>query len=122
MQQLEVSQSNFSSVKWEEDYFKYAKFSDISADGGNITSDFAYCEFTNIDWYWGIFNMVNFVGCRFMNCVFKGTSFLDCKFVECEFSDCRFIKDNLNGDCSFEESVAYSCEFQNTEGFAAQIR
>ncbi|MBP6002091.1 MAG: pentapeptide repeat-containing protein [Pyrinomonadaceae bacterium] len=117
MQSLEVNEQNFASINWEDDYYKYCEFVDISTAGGHITSDFANCTFRNVEWYWGIFNIVNFVDCIFVNCVFRGTSFPDCKFVACEIQGCRFIKDNLDGDCTFEGAVAYNCKVSNSEGF-----
>lgn len=120
MQSLTVNQENFASVRWEDDYFKYCTFADISTEGGHVTSDFANCEFEGIDWYWGMFNIVNFVGCKFVNCVFMGTSFPDCKFIECEFNSCHFIKDNLGGDCDFDGSMAYNCKVLNTVGLDVQ--
>ncbi len=122
MQSLEVNQLNFATINWEDDYYKFCQFFDIETEGGHVTSDFSNCTFTNIDWYWGIFNIVNFVGCTFENCVFRGAAFYDCKFVECEFIDCRFLKDNLNGDCTFEGAIAYNCKVTNTEGFLVEIR
>lgn len=118
MQSLKVNDHNFASINWEDEYYKYCEFVDISTYGGHITSDFADCIFRNVDWYWGIFNLVNFVDCVFENCVFRGTSFPDCKFVECELRGCRFIKDNLDGDCTFEGAVAYNCKVLNSEGFS----
>jgi uncharacterized protein YjbI with pentapeptide repeats len=91
-------------------------------DGGHITSDFANCTFKNIDWYWGIFNIVNFVDCRFENCIFRVTSFPDCKFVDCEVRGSRFVKDTLEGECSFEGAIAYNCKVTNSEGFAPVFR
>ncbi|MDM7920706.1 MAG: pentapeptide repeat-containing protein [Pyrinomonadaceae bacterium] len=114
---MEITAENVASVTWEDDYFKYSEFSGFSMDGGHVTSDFANCTFQNVDWYWGIFNIVNFVNCVFVNCTFRGTSFADCKFVECEFAECKFIQDNLGGDCSFEGTVAYNCKVRKSEGF-----
>ena len=122
MQSLEVNQQNFSSINWDDGYYKFCEFQDISTEGGQVTSDFASCTFTNIDWYWGMFNIVNFISCTFENCVFRGTSFPDCKFIECQFQNCRFIKDNLNGDCTFEGAVAYNCKLGNSEGFSVDLR
>jgi uncharacterized protein YjbI with pentapeptide repeats len=122
MQSLEINQENFASVQWDDDYFKYCQFVDISTDGGHVTSDFANCTFRNIDWYWGHFNIVNFVDCVFENCIFRRASFSDCKFVECVLRDCKFLKDNLGGDCNFHGTVAYSCEVTNCESFAPIFR
>jgi len=119
-QSLEVNQQNLASINWENEYYKYCQFVDISPEGGHIDADFASCTFTNVDWYWGIFNIVNFVECIFVNCVFMGTSFPDCKFIECEFNNCQFVKDNLGGDCDFDGAVAYNCKVLNTVGFNIQ--
>jgi uncharacterized protein YjbI with pentapeptide repeats len=122
MQALIINSENFNTVDWEEDCFKYCEFSGLSPEGEHITSDFISCKFTDIDWYWGIFNIVNFVECHFKNCIFRGTDFASCKFVECTFDNCQFIKDNLNGDCEFNESVAYNCRFTNCDGFNVAIK
>ena len=122
MQSIKITNDNFASISWEDAYFKYCEFEGISTEGGHIASDFANCTFRNIDWYWGIFNVVNFVDCTFENCVFRGTSFPDCKFVACEFSGCRFIKDNLDGDCSFDGAIAYDCKVARSEGFVPEFR
>lgn len=117
MQSLIINSENLKSVNWEEDCFKYCEFLGIDPEGGHITADFTDCTFQDIDWYWGLFNVVNFVGCKFINCTFRGTSFSDCKFVECELMNCQFIKDNLNGECSFEGTRAYNCNINSTLGF-----
>ncbi len=122
MQSLKITNDNFRTLNWDDEYYKYCDFSDIATEGGNITSDFANCTFTNTDWYWGLFNIVNFVDCKFVNCTFRGTGFPDCKFVVCEFDNCRFTKDNLVGDCSFERAVAFDCRISNTEGFLPALR
>ena len=117
MQSLAINKQNVQTVNWEEDCFKYCEFVGISPEGEHITADFNRCTFKDIDWYWGLFNIVNFIDCKFINCVFRGTSFADCKFVGCELVDCRFTKDNLNGDCRFDSTVSYSCKISNCEGF-----
>jgi uncharacterized protein YjbI with pentapeptide repeats len=122
MQSLIVNKDNVQSVEWDEDCFKYCEFYGISLNGKHITSDFTSCMFKNIDWYWGIFNIVNFVDCKFINCIFRGTSFPDCKFVECELTGCQFVRDNLNGKCRFDGTVAYHCKLSNCEGFEAKVQ
>lgn len=118
MQGLVVDTENLRSVDWEADCFKYCEFVGIAPEGGHITADFTDCTFQDVDWYWGLFNIVNFCGCRFVDCTFRGTSFSGCRFVECELLDCRFTKDNLNAECSFDETTAYGCHVSHTEGFA----
>ncbi len=120
MRSLLINAQNFKTVNLNEQYFKFCEFADISTDGGHVDSDFANCTFKNIDWYWGLFNYANFIDCIFINCTFRGTSFSSCKFVACEFNDCRFISDNLGGECSFDNSVEYSCKLTKSVGFAAR--
>lgn len=122
MQSLEFNQQNFTSINWEDDYYKFCRFEGISPEGGHVTSDFANCTFINIDWYWGHFNIVNFINCIFENCVFRGAFFSDCKFVECELRDCSFVKDNLGGNCEFVGSVAYRCNVKNSASFEPIFR
>jgi uncharacterized protein YjbI with pentapeptide repeats len=122
MQNLSVNSKNIDTVKWEEEYYKYCIFDSFTIEGIHVDSDFTDCTFNNIEWYWGIFNIVKFINCKFNNCVFKGTTFPDCLFVECEFNNCSFEKDNLDGDCEFENSRAYNCKVVNTSGFNATIR
>ena len=122
MQSFTIDKDNFDTTYLEDEYYKFCDFVGISPEGGHVTSDFADCRFENIDWYWGLFNVVNFVGCKFTNCTFRGTAFSDCKFVECEFVGCDFTKDNLNADCRFDGSVAYQCRFLNTDGFRAELK
>jgi uncharacterized protein YjbI with pentapeptide repeats len=117
MRGLSIDKRNLSSVNWEADCFKYCEFIGITPDGCHITADFTDCLFQDVDWYWGLFNVINFVGCKFVNCAFRGTSFSECRFVECEFMGCRFVQDNLGGECSFNRSVAYNCHLADCEGF-----
>ena len=114
---LEISSENVESVDWEEDCYKFCEFTGFTKDGGHISSDFTCCTFKDIEWYWGIFNIVNFIECKFINCTFKGTAFPDCKFVECEITNSKFEKDNLNANCDFENSSAYNCKIKNSIGF-----
>jgi uncharacterized protein YjbI with pentapeptide repeats len=98
---------------------RYSSFSDFSVEGGEIAGAFLNCEFSNIDWYWGIFNICVFVACRFEGCTFRGTSFPDCRFVDCEFTRCEFVQDNLGADCKFENSKWYGCSQNECEGLKA---
>lgn len=115
-----INNENLKNISWENNFFKYAEIQNISIEGGQIDSDFVSCTFQNCDWYWGMFNIVNFIDCKFTNCTFRGASFYDCKFVECEFDGCNFIKDNLNSDCVFENTKAYNCTQKNCIGFNAK--
>lgn len=122
MQSLIVDHGSLSSVNWEEDCFKYCEFRGINPEGLHITADFNACRFEDVDWYWGLFNIANFVECKFINCTFRGTVFAECRFVGCELDGCKFIKDNLNGECDFPDTTAYGCSITNTKGFGAQVR
>lgn len=121
MQSLTINNENLKSVIWEEEYYKFCEFDSFTIEGGHIDSDFINCTFSNVNWYWGIFNIVNFIECKFVNCVFRGTSFPDCIFVECELDNCKFIKDNLNGDCKFSNARAYNCKVNNSLGFILAV-
>jgi uncharacterized protein YjbI with pentapeptide repeats len=122
MNGIKITKDNLKSANWEEEHYKFCNFEDFSIEGGHVDSDFINCTFENIEWYWGMFNIVNFIDCTFNNCIFKGSSFPDCKFVECELNNCQFIKDNLDGDCSFENTKAYSCKVNNTTGFNVEYK
>lgn len=117
MQSLKITAENLVSVNWEDEYYKYCEFSDFSIEGGYVTSDFANCTFTNIDWYWGHFSIINFVECVFVKCLFRGIPFDQCRFVDSEIRECKFLMDNLGGDCSFDGTVAYNCVVLDSEGF-----
>ncbi len=105
-----------AATGWEENYFWYCTFAGLDEEGGSIESVFLSCEFARCQWYWGMFNLAVFVGVRFTDCTFRGTSFSGCKFVECDFIRCHFTKDNLGGNCSFDDSRWYSCTQTDTRG------
>jgi fluoroquinolone resistance protein len=84
----------------EENVFRYCKFSTFTYEGGSIDAVFLGCDFSDVDWYWGLFVACVFIRTRFEKCIFRGSSFPDCKFVECEFIECQFLQDNLGGNCS----------------------
>jgi fluoroquinolone resistance protein len=121
MESEDINQTNFATIERESSWFRYCNFIDFSMEGGHITSDFVGCSFRGLDLYWTMFNIVNFIDCRFTDCVFRGVAFPQCRFVECTLVNCRFNKDNLNGDCDFDKSVAYGCTINGCEGFAALI-
>jgi uncharacterized protein YjbI with pentapeptide repeats len=122
MRSLAVGKENLDMIEWDENYFKFCDFENISIEGGVIGSDFIDCSFKNVDWYWGLFSGANFVNCLFNDCVFRGSAFPDGKFVECSLVNCRFIQDNLTADCDFSRTIAYRCSTNNGEGFKAEIR
>jgi hypothetical protein len=96
-------------VDTEEIVLRYCTVGGFSIEGGHIDGALLFCTLSDIENYWGLFNCCVFVECRFERCIFKGTSFRSCKFVECNFVECQFVQDNLNGDCSFEDSAWYNC-------------
>jgi fluoroquinolone resistance protein len=116
-----INQGNYSSVEWDEGYFKFCEFDGFSVEASEVSSDFVSCSFTNLDWYWVLFNLANFIECRFTDCVFRGTTFAGVRFVDCHFTRCGFLKDNLNSDCSFPGTMAYRCVVEGGEGFRAEI-
>ncbi|GMV95544.1 MAG: hypothetical protein AMXMBFR82_53220 [Candidatus Hydrogenedentota bacterium] len=123
MESLVITSQNLQTVNWGgDDCFKYCEFLGIAPQGVHVEADFSNCTFKDIDWYWGLFNIVTFVDCRFINCTFRGCSFPGCRFVDCEFDGVRFVRDNLNGACSFEGAVAYGCRVMNSEGFEIETK
>lgn len=121
MRSVTVSKENVAVIDWDENYFKFCDFENCSVEGGTVCSDFVDCSFNDVDWYWGLFSASNFVKCLFKDCVFRGSSFPDSRFVECTLTNCRFVKDNLDGDCDFSRTVAYSCSIDGGEGFKAEM-
>jgi uncharacterized protein YjbI with pentapeptide repeats len=121
MESQDINQENFTTVEWENSWFRYCNFVGFSMEGGHITSDFVGCSFKDLDLYWTIFNVVNFIDCTFNDCVFRGVALPDCRFVECTLANCRFTKDNLDGDCDFDGAVAYGCQIEGSEGFAVLV-
>ena len=117
-----IEEKSVKATEWDENYFKYCDFREFSIEGGVVSSDFVGCSFKDVEWYWGLFTLSNFIDCRFADCVFRGSTFADCRFVDCTFANCRFIKDNLDASCSFERTVAYSCSVEGGEGFNAELR
>ncbi len=112
-----INSDNLAGLEWDENYFKFCTFADFYSDIGLISSDFNWCSFTKVEWYWGLFTGCNFIYCSFTDCTFAGTSFGDSRFVDCTFVDCTFKKDNLGGDCKFSDTTVYGCSFKDTVGF-----
>ena len=119
MEAEDFNQENLASVEWEDGWFRFCNFTGFAMEGGHVTSDFVGCRFKDLDLYMTMFNIVNFTDCLFTDCVFRGTAFPDCRFVECRLINCRFIENNLGGDCDFDGAVAYGCQIEGCEGFAA---
>jgi uncharacterized protein YjbI with pentapeptide repeats len=89
--------------------YRYCDFSNITTEGGDVDGVFIGCTLTNCEWYWGLFVCAVFVNVKFINCTFYGTSFSGSKFVDCEFTNCKFLKDNLGGNCEFNDVAWYAC-------------
>ncbi len=112
-----INSDNVKKINWEEQRFDSYEFIGFSYEGGHIDSEFKDCTFSNLDWYWGLFNMSSFVGCTFKNCTFRGTAFSGCNFESCNFIDCVFTTDNLNSKCDFNDSKTINCVVTNCKGF-----
>lgn len=95
--------------------FRYCKFHKLE-DSREIEATFLSCDFTNCDFYWALFNVASFFRCKFENCIFAGASFADCRLMECAFVKCSFTKDNMGGDCSFENTKWYGCSQTDRSG------
>ena len=112
-----ITQESLSDVAWDDEYFKFCEFKNFSIDMESVSSDFVTCNFIELDWYWGFFTLANFIQCKFENCTFRGSSFSGARFYECEFTNCHFVKDNLDGECCFDDALAYGCKVTKCEGF-----
>lgn len=106
----------------EDVIFRFCTIKGFHADGGHASGAFLSCTLNNLDIYWGLFNECLFAGCCFENCTFRGTGFPGCCFVECEFIGCNFIKDNLGGECSFDEARWYGCKQLNSVGMPIEVK
>jgi uncharacterized protein YjbI with pentapeptide repeats len=100
-----------------DEIFRWCRFETVRLEGGESDGVFLSCTFQGFDWYWGIFNLALFVGCKFERCTFRGTAFSGCRFVECSFTECRFLADNLGGACSASDTNLYGCTSTDCVGF-----
>lgn len=100
-----------------DEVFRYCHFDSLALEGGVSDGVFLSCTFRDFEWYWGIFNLALFVGCKFERCTFRGTSFAGCRLVECSFDNCRFLPDNLGGLCTATDTNVYGCSSQHCDGF-----
>lgn len=100
-----------------DEIFRYCHFESAKLEGGESDGVFLSCTFQDFEWYWGIFNLALFVGCKFERCTFRGTAFSGCRFVECSFTDCQFLADNLGGSCSASGTNLYGCSSTGCAGF-----
>jgi uncharacterized protein YjbI with pentapeptide repeats len=105
----------------EDSLFRYSGLTEFSIEGGHVTSVFLTATFERLDWYWGLFNLCLFADCRFEGCTFRGTAFAGSRFVDCAFVDCRFVRDNLGGECRFDEVKWYGCAQTGCEGLPATV-
>lgn len=51
--------------KLEDSVYRYCTISVGRIEGGHVTSTFLSTSFHHVDWYWGLFNLCNFIECRF---------------------------------------------------------
>ncbi len=107
---------------WSDNVFQFCQFRHMDLEGALVDSIFVGCTFEECEWYCSLFTCAVLVNVKFEKCKFRGTSFGSCKFVECEFHDCEFIKDNLNGDCSFNDVQWYNCIQKNCRGLEEEFR
>ncbi|MFZ6872920.1 pentapeptide repeat-containing protein [Undibacterium sp. Di27W] len=105
----------------DEHIFRYCEFAGMQIEGGNFTSTFLACCFTDCEWYWGLFNTAIFVDVKFLNCTFLGTGFSGVRFINCEFENCSFLKDNLGGKCAFNEVSWFACTQKNCNGLEQEF-
>jgi uncharacterized protein YjbI with pentapeptide repeats len=109
MKEKEIHQNHIKDIIWNEEYFKFCYFKDISIEGEHIDSDFIDCTFERLDSYWGLYNLSNFIDCIFIECCFRGCSFPDSKFINCKFEQCHFLKDNMDSECTFNRTQFINC-------------
>ena len=101
---------------WLEDgIFRYCNFANLNLDVGGFEETLIGCKFTNVEWYWGLFNCANLLSTRFVNCTFLGSKFADCRLIECKFEDCRFDLDNLGGPCGFRNCLLVDTSFDRCQ-------
>ena len=112
-----ISQADLPSIEWDENYFKFCAFDQITLEGGHISSDFNSCTFTRLNCYWTLLNQCNFLSCTFADCIFQGVSFADTRFIECTLTNCQFLHDNLGSPCEFSSTVTYGCSVLDSPGF-----
>lgn len=109
------------ATRLEDSIFRYSALTNFSIEGGHATAIFSSTTFDRLDWYWGLFNACLFADCRFENCTFRGTAFPDSRFVDCSFFRCRFVRDNLDGECVFENTKWYGCTQSDCEGLPSVV-
>jgi uncharacterized protein YjbI with pentapeptide repeats len=107
------------ALEADDDIFRDCAFESASIEGGVFYGAFLSCQFKDVDWYSGLFNVASFFQCKFERCIFRGTSFSDCRFVECTFLDCQFLEDNLAAKCVAPGTKLYACIEQNCKGWNA---
>jgi uncharacterized protein YjbI with pentapeptide repeats len=100
---------------WGAAVFRFCEFEDLSIDGNSVDGALLWCQLTNVEWYWGLFNTAVIAQTKFNGCTFRGTSFRSCQFVACEFDRCRFVLDNLASECTFSDCSFVECSFNQCE-------
>ena len=110
------------SSKGPDNVYRYCNFKNISTEGDSYGDIFVGCVFENIDMYWGMFNTTILVNVKFVKCQFRGVAFSGSKFYEFEFNACEFLKDNLNGECTFDEVTWYKCRQFDCVGLEKEFR
>ena len=101
------------------DVFRDCAFEGLDVEGlGFLSFDVIVvgCTFKKSAWYLSLFAMSRFMDVEFRGCVFRGCSFTDSVFARCNFVDCQFMKDNLGGECKFEDCAWYGCRQSGSEG------
>lgn len=106
-----------NALELQGSIFRFCSFESADLAGGNFDGVFLACEFRDVEFYWGLFNLALFVNCDFERCTFPGTSFAGCRLVECTFIQCRFLKDNLGGSCHARDTKLFDCVAENCEGW-----
>ena len=113
---IDYSSASEAAKVFDGGVARYCTFSSYLHEGAHIDAIFLGCTFTDVEWYWGLFNCANLIECRFVRCTFRGTSFAGSKFVECTFDGCKFVPDNLGGSCTNDGSKIYGGTVSDCSG------
>lgn len=98
-----------------ETVFAYCSFEDLEISKPSVEGAIIGCNFTQVEWYWELFNAALISRAVFEDCVFRGCSFRGVDFIDCAFTRCRFALDNLGGACVFDDCRLVGCVFENCE-------
>ena len=113
---IEFSSAREAAKVFEEGYARYCSFASYLHEGAHVDVVCLGCRFTDVEWYWGLFNGANFIDCHFTGCKFRGTSFAGARFVDCTFEHCEFLPDNLGASCRNDGSKVYGCTIKECIG------